>query len=174
MALVHCHKHLGGEVALVHCHNHLGGEVALVHCHNHLGGEVALVHCHNHLGGEVALVHCHKHLGGEVALVHCHNQRLVTLVNLEYSRAPHIMDLLRCLFKARYQVELWVVQIPGIEKTPTGVIRNNMHYFFAQAPRTNKTVWPFLQHWCLFWSGRNQTGPLGTWPQLFRNRFLPE
>jgi hypothetical protein len=67
-------------------------------------------------------------------ICHCDNQGVVALVNSGYSRVPQIMHLLRCLFfvRARFQVSLYAVHIPGRENTLADAIsRNNI---FPQVP----------------------------------------
>ena len=70
-------------------------------------------------------------------VVHCDNIGAVAVVNSGYSRVPQIMHLLRCLFfiRARFQIDLWAVHVPGVENTLADAIsRDNLPLLYSQVP----------------------------------------
>ena len=67
--------------------------------------------------------------------VHCDNLGAVSVINGGYSRVPHIMHLLRCLFfiRAHFEITLRAVHVPGVQNTLADAIsRNNVSYLFSQ------------------------------------------
>ena len=80
-------------------------------------------------------------------LVHCDNRGVVELVNAGYSRVSQLMHMLRCLFfiRARFQMDVVVFHVPGVENTLADAIsRNNLPLLFAQVPAAayNRTEIP--------------------------------
>ncbi len=74
---------------------------------------------------------------GGVVTMHCDNTAAVAVVNSGYSKVPEIMHLLRCQFfvRASLELEVWAVQVPGVENGIADAIsRNNLHLFYSQIP----------------------------------------
>ena len=78
-----------------------------------------------------------EEFSGSWVIVHCDNIGAVELVNSGHSKVAQIMHLLRCLFfiRARFQVELWAVHVPGVENSLADAIScNNLSLLFSQIP----------------------------------------
>ena len=70
-------------------------------------------------------------------LVLCDNAGAVACINSGYSREPHLIHMLRCLFfiRAAFGISLWAVHIPGkLNDLADAVSRDNLPYLFSQVP----------------------------------------
>ena len=106
--------------------------------------------------------------------VHCDNLGTVALVNSGYSRVPQIMHLLRCLFfvRARFQIELWAVHIPGMDNIVADAIsRNNLSLLHSQVPGSFGQQSPIPPPLLALLVGRQLDWTSVSWTQQFSNCF---
>ena len=113
---------------------------------------------------------------GGLILVHCDNQGAVAAVNAGYSKSPRIMHVLRCLFfiRARFDLEVFVVHVPGAVNTMADAIsRNNLHCLYSQMPSTfhRRTQVPHSLQEVLL--NQNLDWTSHTWRELFLTCFQP-
>ena len=100
-------------------------------------------------------------------LVLCDNAGALAYINSGYSREPHLMHMLSCLFSIRvaFGISLWAVHIPGkLNHLADAVSRDNLPYFFLRfRDRSVDGSQYLLPFWICWWAlghiGRRHAGP---------------
>ena len=107
-------------------------------------------------------------------IAHCDNLGAVAVVNSGYSKVDPIMHLLRCLLfvRANFQIDLWVVHVPGKEnRVADAIFRDNLLFLYSQVPGSQGRRSPISPSGLDLLSRQHLNWTSPDWTRRFRDCF---